>query len=100
MKDAFTLSATVQEFLPGAALPEEAVSLAALMPGLPVRRGPIESKSVSDSFSTWELSMPTRKIRCAVASGPWAASVDDATRDPATIVRMRSMREGGEGGGS
>ena len=41
-------------------------SLARLSPGPPVRRGPIESKSVCDSFWTCELSMPSRQMRWSV----------------------------------
>src|SRR5262249_843548 len=69
-------------------------SLAALMPGPPVRRGPMESKRVCDSVWTWELSMPSRQMRSSVASsvGKWGA--DCAAADAASATVTKEERRG------
>src|SRR5215510_3361606 len=73
--------------------------LAARIPGLPVRRGPIESKRVCASFWTWELSMPTRKMRsmfgslCALSG---AAAMSATDRDTSSL-RTEGIGTEGEG---
>ena len=68
-------------------------SLAERMPGLPVRRGPMESNSVCESSCTCELSMPSRQIRWRLASDCAAAgAAHNRAAAPATDkVRSRVM---------
>ena len=64
--------------------------------GVPVRRGPIESKSVCASFWTCELSMPMRKMRsivpdCCAESGAAAARASGTRRERRRGIEGRGV---------
>src|SRR5438128_1978295 len=80
-------------------------SLADLKPGLPVRRGPIESKKTCASGCSCELSMPMAQMRLIVASdvgkvpGICAAALV-APRSARRVSGRKRTEEWGVWGGS
>jgi len=73
-----------------------AQSLAASIPGLPVRRGPMESSSAWPSASTRDESMPICQMRLMAASsvgkvvGRWASAGVPAARPTAVATAARA----------